>query len=218
MEEKTMPLIGENFPEMTVKTTQGELELPSEFEGEWMVLFSHPGDFTPVCTTEFLAFQQKMDEFKELDANLVGLSVDRVHSHIKWTEWIEENLGETIEFPVIADDTGRVASELGMLQGGSTSTVRAVFLVDPEGVVRQVLYYPKEIGRNIDEILRSLKALQTSDREGVALPANWPENENFGDKALLPPPGTDEERKKRMKEAEEEGLEMKDWWFTLRDL
>ncbi|MFB6204275.1 MAG: peroxiredoxin [Candidatus Nanohaloarchaea archaeon] len=216
--ENNIPLIGEDFPEITAKSTHGRIELPEDYSGEWLVLFSHPGDFTPVCTTEFLAFQQRKEEFDELNANLVGLSVDRVHSHIKWTEWIEDEFGEEIEFPIIADESGEVAEELGMLQGGSTSTVRAVFIVDPEGVVRQVLYYPEEAGRNIDEILRSLKALQTSDSEGVALPANWPENEDFGDSALLPPPSTDEEMRERIREAEDQGYDIRDWWFVLRDL
>ena len=212
-------LIGDRFPDLTVNTTHGEKRLPDDYEGEWFVLFSHPGDFTPVCTSEFVAFEQRREEFEEeYNANLIGLSVDRIHSHIKWTDWIQEELDVDIGFPIIADEAGRVGSELGMIQpNAGTSTVRAVFLVDPEGTIRQILYYPKEIGRNIDEILRSLEALQFSDAEGVATPADWPENDLFGDKVLLPPPGTDDDAEARLEEAEEKGYDAKDWWFTLRD-
>lgn len=213
-----MSLIGDRFPDLTVTTTHGEIRLPDEYEGEWFVLFSHPGDFTPVCTTEFVAFEQRRDEFENLDANLIGLSVDRVHSHLKWIDWIDEELGIDIEFPIIADETGRVGTELGMIHpGAGTSTVRAVFIVDPEGVIRQILYYPMEVGRNMDEILRSLEALQFSDEEGVATPADWPHNDLFQDKVLLPPPGTDADAKARLEEAEEMGYDARDWWFTLRD-
>ncbi|WP_327050727.1 peroxiredoxin [Halomicrococcus gelatinilyticus] len=215
---QSMPLIGDQFPELEVETTHGTLTLPDEYEGEWLVLFSHPGDFTPVCTTEFVAFEQRREEFEDLGANLLGLSVDRVHSHIKWTDWIEEELDVEIGFPIIADETGAVGSELGMLHpGASTSTVRAVFFVDPEGVVRQILYYPLEIGRNMDEILRSLEALQTADEEGVALPADWPNNDNFDDKKLLSPPGDVESVEARLEEAEAEGYDCRDWWFCLTD-
>ncbi|MDR5657128.1 peroxiredoxin [Halodesulfurarchaeum sp. HSR-GB] len=213
-----LSLIGDRFPDLTVETTHGAKRLPDDYEDEWFVLFSHPGDFTPVCTTEFAAFEQRREEFEELNANLIGLSVDRIHSHIKWTDWIEEELDIDIGFPIIADETGTVGTELGMIHpGDGTSTVRAVFLVDPEGVIRQILYYPKEIGRNIDEIIRSLEALQFSDAEGVATPADWPENDLFGDKVLLPPPGTDEDAAARLEEAAEKGYDAKDWWFTLRD-
>ena len=213
-----MALIGDRFPDLTVETTHGTLRLPEEYEGEWLVLFSHPGDFTPVCTTEFVAFEQRREEFEALNANLLGLSVDRVHSHIKWTDWIEEELDVDIGFPIIADETGRVGTELGMIHpGAGTSTVRAVFIVNPEGVIRQILYYPMEVGRNIDEILRSLEALQFSAEEGVATPADWPNNELFEDKVLLPPPGTEQDAAARLTEAEEQGFDARDWWFTLRD-
>ena len=215
---RSMPLIGDRFPELEVQTTHGTVSLPEDYEGEWFVLFSHPGDFTPVCTTEFVAFEQRREAFEELNASLIGLSVDRVHSHIKWTDWIEEELGVDISFPIIADETGRVADQIGMIHpGASTSTVRAVFIVNPEGVIRQILYYPLEVGRNIDEILRSLEALQVTESEGVATPADWPNNQNFGDKVLLPPPGTDFDADARLNEAEEKGYEAKDWWFTLKD-
>jgi len=212
------PGIGDQFPQLTVETSHGELTLPDDYEGKWLVLFSHPGDFTPVCTSEFVAFEQRRDEFEELNAELLGLSVDRVHSHIKWTEWIEENLDVDIQFPIIADDQGSVGQRLGMIHpGAGTSTVRSVFLIDPEGTVRIVLTYPMEIGRNIDEILRSLRALQMSDEEGVAAPADWPENEKFGDRVLLSPPGTDADAEARKAEAEDDDeLDYYDWWFVTK--
>jgi len=185
METETtrFPLIGEKFPEMEVKTTHGMIKLPDHFRGKWFVLFSHPADFTPVCTTEFVAFQKRYEKFKELNTELIGLSIDQVYSHMKWAEWIEEKLGVRIEFPIIADDTGAVAKRLGMIHPSKgMNTVRAVFIVDPEGTIRLILYYPQEIGRNMDEILRALKALQISDKHRVAIPANWPENELIGDR------------------------------------
>ena len=215
----TVPGIGDEFPDLTVETSRGEVSLPEDYEGSWLVLFSHPGDFTPVCTSEFVAFEQRREEFEELDAELLGLSVDRVHSHIKWTEWIGENLGVDIGFPIIADDQGTVAQSLGMIHpGAGTATVRSVFVVDPTGTVRLVLTYPMEIGRNIDEILRSLRALQRADEEdGVAVPADWPENEKFGDRVLLSPPGTVDEAEARMAEAEAaDDMESYDWWFVTR--
>ncbi|MFC7045701.1 peroxiredoxin [Halobacteriaceae archaeon GCM10025711] len=213
-----MPLLGDRFPDLTVETTHGTLELPAAYAGEWFVLFSHPGDYTPVCTTEFVAFEQEIDRFEDLGVNLVGLSVDRVHSHIKWVEWIEDEFDLDISFPIIADDTGRVAKELGMIHPGQgTSTVRSVFIVDPAGVLRLMLYYPMEIGRNVDEILRAIEALQLSDEEGVAVPANWPENAEHGDKVLLPPPGSVQDADARLAEADEKGWDARDWWFTLRD-
>lgn len=213
-----IPLIGEQFPELEVETTHGPISLPDEYEDEWFVLFSHPGDFTPVCTTEFVAFEDRHAEFEKRNANLIGLSVDRVHSHLKWTDWIEEEIGVEITFPIIADESGNVGERLGMIQpGAGTSTVRAVFVVDPDSVVRQVLYYPDELGRNIDEILRSLDGLQKNDAESVAMPANWPENDRFEDGVLLPPPGTREDAEAREKRATEDGYDQYDWWFTLRE-
>jgi peroxiredoxin (alkyl hydroperoxide reductase subunit C) len=208
MEGKGIPLIGDRFPEMTVNTTHGPMELPDDFSGEWFILFSHPADFTPVCTTEFYAFQQRYPQFRELNTQLIGLSVDQVFSHIKWTEWIHENLNAKIEFPIIAD-TGAVADRLGLIHPGSpTSTVRAVFIVDPDSVVRAILYYPAELGRNFDEILRMIKAFQVSDDQGVAMPANWPNNELFGDDVILPPASNEEAA------AERRGKEgCLDWWL-----
>jgi peroxiredoxin (alkyl hydroperoxide reductase subunit C) len=212
--EQNMPLLGDRFPELTVKTTHGEKKLPDDYKGKWFVLFSHPGDFTPVCTTEFYSFAQRADEFKKLDTELIGLSIDQVFSHIKWTEWIEEKLGQKIPFPIIADDMGKVAQALGMLHPGKgTNTVRAVFIVDPKGNLRLMLYYPQEIGRNMSEVLRSVQALQTSDKHGVALPANWPNNELLGDRAIVPPAGDEETAAKRRGQND-----CYDWWFCHKQL
>jgi len=208
MEEKGMPLIGDKFPEMTVQTTHGMMTLPEAFKGQWFILFSHPADFTPVCTTEFYAFQQRYDEFREMNTELIGLSIDQVFSHIKWTEWIGENLDEEIEFPIIADH-GDVANTLGLIHSGAgSSTVRAVFFVDPESTIRAILYYPAELGRNFDEFLRMIKGFQTADKQGVAIPANWPNNELFGDDVILPPASNEEAAAERR--GKEECL---DWWL-----
>ena len=177
-----MPLIGDKFPQIEVQTTHGKMLLPDVFSGKWFVLFSHPADFTPVCTTEFVAFAKRYDAFQKLNCELIGLSVDQVVAHMKWTEWIQQNLDVEIPFPIIAD-TGKVASMLGMIHPGKASnTVRAVFIVDPKSIVRLIIYYPQEVGRNMDEILRAVKALQTADKYGVAMPAGWPQNELIGKK------------------------------------
>ncbi len=205
-----IPLLGDRFPEMEVVTTKGKFKLPDQYKGKWFVLFSHPADFTPVCTTEFVAFQKRYDEFKKLNCELIGLSVDQVFSHIKWTQWIEEKLGVRIEYPVIADSLGKVSEALGLIHPAKgANTVRAVFVVDPNGVVRALLYYPQEVGRNIDEILRIVKAFQVSDANKVAIPANWPNNELIGDRVIVPPATTEEEAKKRL-----EQYEGYDWWFV----
>ncbi|CAD6490791.1 MAG: Peroxiredoxin [Candidatus Argoarchaeum ethanivorans] len=210
MEEKvSMPLIGEKFPDMEVQTTHGRKKLPDEYKGKWFVLFSHPADFTPVCTTEFVAFQRRFEEFKKLDCELIGLSIDQVFSHIKWVEWIKENLDEEIKFPVIADDTGRVAKILGLIHSSKgTNTVRAVFAVDPQGIMRAMIYYPQELGRNMDEILRMVRGLRTVDENGVAIPANWPNNELIGDEVIIPPATDEKTAKERVKQ-----YECYDWWF-----
>lgn len=216
MEESKVgiPLIGEKMPEMEVQTTHGMKNIPKDYAGKWLVLFSHPADFTPVCTTEFVAFANRNEEFKKLNAELVGLSIDQVFSHIKWVEWIKEKIGVEIPFPVIADDMGRVAAKFGMVHPGKgTNTVRAVFLIDPESKIRLMIYYPQEIGRQIDEVLRALKALQISDKNKVAMPENWPNNELIQDKVINPPPKDVKSAEERMKTAD--GY---DWWFTYKSL
>ena len=214
-----LPLLGEKFPEMEVQTTHGKMKLPDAFKGKWFVLFSHPADFTPVCTTEFVAFQLRYDEFRKVNTELIGLSIDQVFSHIKWIEWIEQNIkveGKPvkIEFPVIADDTGRVAKELGLIhEAKGTNTVRAVFVVDPEGTIRAILYYPQELGRNVDEILRMVKGFQVSDANGVAIPHNWPNNEIVGDHVIVPPATSEKEAKERLEKAKAGEFECFDWWL-----
>jgi peroxiredoxin 2/4 len=207
-EEMKMPLLGDKFPEMEVQTSEGQMKLPEAYKGKWFILFSHPGDFTPVCTTEFYAFQKRYPEFKKLNTELIGFSVDQVHSHIKWIEWIKDNLDLQIEFPIIAD-TGKVANTLGLIHPNKgTNTVRAVFIIDPKGIIRAILYYPQELGRNMDEFLRMIKGFQKSEKEKVAIPANWPENELIGDEVIIPPASDTKTAKKRLKE-----YDCYDWWF-----
>ncbi|MCD6253479.1 MAG: peroxiredoxin [Thermotogae bacterium] len=213
-----MIVIGEKFPEMEVKTTHGIIKLPDQFEGKWFVLFSHPADFTPVCTTEFYGMQKRLEKFKELGAEVIGLSIDQVFSHLKWMEWIKENLGIEVEFPVIADDRGSVAEALGMIPQGASATARAVFIVDPKGIIRAIVYYPAEVGRDWDEILRVLKALQTSDANGVALPHKWPENELINDRVIVPPAGTKNAIEEREKTEASGEIECYDWWFCHKKL
>jgi peroxiredoxin (alkyl hydroperoxide reductase subunit C) len=203
------PLIGQEVPHFTALTTKGEVNFPEDYKGKWVVLFSHPADFTPVCTTEFVAFQKRYDKFKKLNCELIGLSIDQVFSHIKWVNWIKDNLDTEIQFPVIADDRGQVAELFGMIHPGKgNNTVRAVFVVDPNGILRTVLYYPQELGRNMDEILRIVEGLQISDSKGVALPANWPENELIKDEVIIPPAADVETAAKRS-----EKYDCFDWWF-----
>ncbi|MCD6515607.1 MAG: peroxiredoxin [Candidatus Odinarchaeota archaeon] len=219
MEEGKLPLIGERMPSFEAQTTKGKIKFPDDYKGKWVVLFSHPADFTPVCTTEFVAFQKRYDEFKKFDCELIGLSIDQVFSHIKWVEWIKEKLNVEIQFPIIADDTGRIAKLLGMIHPAKgTNTVRAVFIVDPEGILRAVLYYPQELGRNMDEILRMVRALQVSDKNGVAIPANWPNNELIGDKVIIPPADNEKTAKERLEKAKAGEIECYDWWFCYKKL
>ena len=214
MEEFRMPTLGEKFPELEVKTTHGVKKLPDDYKGRWFVLFSHPADFTPVCTTEFIAFQKRKKEFDELNCELIGLSIDQVFSHIQWVEWIKEKAGVEIEFPIIADDMGQIAKRLGMIHPNKgTNTVRAVFIVDDKGVVRLILYYPQEVGRNIDEIIRVVKALQTTGKYQVATPANWPNNDVVNDNVIIPPATSEKEAKERLEKANKGEIECFDWWF-----
>lgn len=214
-----LPLIGDRFPELKVNTTHGVKKLPQDYAGKWFVLFSHPGDFTPVCTTEFIAFERLREEFEALDCSLIGLSVDQVFSHIKWVEWIKENRNVDVQFPVIADELGRVSSALGMIHPSKgTNTVRSVFIVDDKGIIRLILYYPQEIGRNMDEILRALKALQTHEKHRVALPANWPNNEDLGDQVIIPPAANTKDAKARLDGAAAGKFKCWDWWFCYRNL
>ncbi|MBN1283638.1 MAG: peroxiredoxin [Proteobacteria bacterium] len=218
--EKTgMPLLGDRFPDMKVQTTHGMKNLPGDYSGKWFVLFSHPADFTPVCTTEFVAFQKRYEKFRALNCELIGMSVDQVFSHIKWEEWIKEKLDVQIQFPIIAD-TGAVAEKLGLIHPGKGSnTVRAVFVVDAEGAIRIMFYYPQELGRNMDEILRSVQAMQVSDKNGVAMPAHWPDSEVVGkDHVIIPPPKDVKTAQERFQKAKSGEFECLDWWLCHKKL
>jgi len=209
----SMPLIGDKFPNVDVQTTLGKMSLPGDFKDKWFILFSHPADFTPVCTTEFYAFQKRYADFKKLNTELIGLSIDQVYSHIKWVEWIKDNLNTEIEFPIIADN-GDLAKKLGIIHPGKgTNTVRAVFIVDQNATVRAILYYPQELGRNFDEILRMVKAIQLADQNHVAIPANWPENELIGNKVIVPP--ASDVKAAKFKQSRYENY---DWWFCYKDM
>ncbi|OQY06670.1 MAG: peroxiredoxin [Planctomycetales bacterium 4572_13] len=214
MEESkmNMPLLGDNFPDLKVQTTHGPMDIPGDLKGQWFVLFSHPADFTPVCTTEFVAFQKRYEEFEKLGCQLIGMSIDQVFSHIKWVEWIKEALDVTIQFPIVAAND-RIALKLGMLHPGKgTNTVRAVFIVDPKGKVRLIMYYPQEVGRNMDEVVRTVKALQISDKQG-AIPAGWPDNELIGSNVIISPATDEKTAEQRVKD-----YENFDWWFCHKPL
>jgi peroxiredoxin 2/4 len=214
--EGGFPLIGDKMPRMKVKTTHGIMTLPDAFAGKWVVLFSHPADFTPVCTTEFVAFEMRRGEFEKLNCELIGLSIDQVFSHMKWTQWIKENLNVEITFPIIADDQGKIAEKMGMIHPGKASnTVRAVFIIDPEATIRLILFYPQEVGRNMDEIVRVVKALQMVDKNNVAAPANWPNNEIIGDQVIIPPPGDEKTAATRKTGGD---MVCEDWWFCHRKI
>ena len=206
-----MPVIGEAAPDFEAVTTHGPLKL-SDLRGKWVILFSHPADFTPVCTTEFMAFAGIADELAKHNVQLVGLSIDSVHSHLAWVRNIKEKMGVDIPFPVIADLDMKVARRYGMIHPGqsSTSTIRTVFFIDDKGVMRAMLYYPMSNGRSMPEILRLTKALQTSDEHHIATPANW----QPGEKVIVPAPKTPEEIEKRMKE----GYECKDWYLCFKKI
>lgn len=184
---QALPQLNETAPDFTATTTQGVISL-RDYRGKWVVLFSHPADFTPVCSTEFLAFTKHADAFAERDAQLIGLSIDSVHAHLAWLRDLEEMAGVEVPFPVIADLDMKVAAKFGMIHPGAseTSAVRAVFLIDPEGIVRGMLYYPLSVGRSIPEVLRFLDALRFTDAEGMSTPADW----RPGDPAIVGAPKT----------------------------
>jgi len=206
-----LPRLNEPAPDFTAPTTHGPRSL-SDYRGKWLILFSHPADFTPVCTTEFMAFARASDDFRALNCELLGLSIDSHYAHIAWVRSIKDNFGVEVDFPIIADLSMEVAHAYGMIQPGAsdTSAVRATFLIDPEGKLRAMVYYPMSNGRSIDEFLRLLKALQTSDANGVATPEAW----QPGDKVIVPPPATTEEADARAGK----GYDYVDWYFSKRDL
>ncbi len=206
-----MPRLNEPAPAFDAPTTHGRKTL-EDYRGQWLVLFSHPADFTPVCTTEFIAFAKRHADFQALGCELLGLSIDSNFSHIAWERNIKEKFGVEIGFPIIADLSMQVAKAYGMIQPGAsdTSAVRATFIIDPNGVLRAMVYYPMSNGRSIDEFVRLVKALQTSDEHGVATPEGW----QPGDKIIVPPPATAEQAEARMAE----GYECSDWYFCKKAL
>ena len=202
-----MPRINEPAPAFSAPTTHG-LKSLEDYRGKWLILFSHPADFTPVCTTEFMAFAKRHNEFQAINTELLGLSIDSHFSHIAWVRSIEENFDVKVPFPIIADLSMEVAKTYGMIQPGAndTSAVRATFVIDPEGTLRAMVYYPMSNGRSIDEFVRLVKALQTSDAHKVATPEAW----QPGDKVIVPPPASVEEAQAR---AESDEYECSDWYF-----
>jgi peroxiredoxin (alkyl hydroperoxide reductase subunit C) len=208
----SIPRINEPAPDFEAKSTHGPLKL-SDFKGKWVVLFSHPADFTPVCSTEFVEFARRSDEFRKRNAQLVGLSVDSVTAHIAWIRNMQQHFNVQIDFPVIADLDTKVAQKFGLIHpsASETATVRAVFIIDEKGVIRALVYYPMSLGRNIEEILRALDGLQTADANACATPANW----QPGDKVIVPPPQTLKDADERTKRTD---YEVTDWYFSKRDL
>lgn len=206
-----LPRLNEPAPNFEAPTTHGIKKL-SDYKGRWLVLFSHPADFTPVCTTEFIAYAKHYDEFQKINTDLLGLSIDSHYSHIAWVRTIKEKFGVDIPFPIIADLSMQVANAYGMVMPGASTTqaVRANFIIDDKGVLRAMIYYPLSNGRSIPEILRIVKALQTSDKYGVATPEGW----QPGDKVIVPPPATTTDAEKRMGE----GYECTDWFFCKKEL
>jgi len=214
-----MPRIGDKAPEFKAKTTQGVINYPSEYKGSWTILFSHPADFTPVCTTEFMTFASQEEKFNKANCKLVGLSVDGLYSHIAWLRRIKETMefngmkDVEVNFPLIEDITMDIAKKYGMIQPNedTTKAVRAVFFVDPEGVIRAIIYYPLSLGRNFDELYRALIAMQTADAFDCATPADW----RPGDDVIVPPAGSCGTAENRM-EGKEEGVECVDWFFCTK--
>jgi len=206
-----MPQINAPAPDFEAKTTHGVRKL-ADYKGKWLVLFSHPADFTPVCTTEFTAFAKAYPEFQKLNCELLGLSIDSYYSHVAWVRNIKEKFGIEIPFPIIEDLSMKVARAYGMIHPGAadTSAVRATFIIDDKGVLRAMVYYPMTNGRSIPEFVRLVSALQTSDKHKIATPEGW----QPGDKVIVPPPGTAEAAEKRM----DEGYECTDWYFCKKAL
>ena len=208
----SLPLIGDPAPDFDVETTLGQLAL-SGLIGRWVVLFSHPADFTPVCTTEFIGFAERSKDFEDRNVQLVGNSVDSVFSHLAWVQAIKEKQGVEVTFPIIADLDMTVAKKYGMIHpvSNGTAAVRAVFVIDDKGIVRAMVYYPMNVGRNIDEIIRLVDALQLSDKEGVSCPANW----KPGDDVVVGAPRTQAALDERLKDT---SLDIKDWYLATKKL
>ena len=216
-----MPRIGEKAPEFTAVTTQGNINFPADYKGSWVILFSHPADFTPVCTSEFITFATMEEKFAKANTKLVGLSVDGLYSHIAWLRTIKEKIeykghkDVEVRFPLIEDITMEVATKYGMIQPGESNTkaVRAVFFIDPKGIIRTIIYYPLSLGRNFEELYRVVVGLQTADEFGVALPADW----QPGDDVIVPTAGSCGVAKNRM-EGKEGEMKCYDWFFCTKKL
>lgn len=208
----TMPRIGDQAPDFEAVTTIGNLKMSDYNKDSWVIMFSHPADFTPVCTTELTAFAQEEEYFASKNTKLIGLSIDSIHSHVAWVNNVKKNMGILMKFPIIADIDMKVAKLYGMLQPGESQTaaVRAVFFIDPTGKIRLIMYYPLNVGRNMEEIKRVLEALQTSDKNSVAIPLNW----KPGDKVIVPPPKTIAD----MEEREKSDYEMIDFYLAKKEL
>lgn len=216
-----IPLIGEKAPSFEAVTTQGKISFPDDYKGKWVILFSHPADFTPVCTTEFMTFASMEEEFKALNCELIGLSIDSNFSHIAWLRTIKEKIkfrdmeNVEVKFPLIADLKMEVAKKYGMVQPSASDTqaVRAVFFIDPEATIRALVYYPLSNGRNFDEIKRLLIAMQTSDKFKVATPADW----RPGEKVIVPPPGSCGQATERVAGSGQD-YECQDWFLCFKNL
>ena len=214
-----MPLIGDDAPSFKAKTTQGEINFPEDYKGKWVILFSHPADFTPVCTTEFMTFAKMQGEFKALNTELIGLSIDSIYAHIAWLRTIKEKIkykdmeNMEVTFPLIEDIRMEVANKFGMIQPNASNTqaVRAVFVIDPKAKIRCILYYPLSTGRNFDEIKRIILALQKADNDGVATPADW----RPGDDVIIPPAGSCGAAKERV-EASSDDTYCLDWFMCFK--
>ncbi|HNR46759.1 MAG TPA: peroxiredoxin [Anaerolineaceae bacterium] len=215
-----MPRIGEKAPEFTAVTTQGPINFPADYQGSWVILFSHPADFTPVCTSEFMTFASMEDQFAQVNTKLVGLSVDGLYSHIAWLRTIKEKIeyrgmkDVEVKFPLIEDITMEVAKKYGMIQPGESSTkaVRAVFVIDPKGIIRTIIYYPLSLGRNFQELYRVIVALQTADAFSIATPADW----QPGDDVIVPTAGSCGVAKERMDNKQD--MHCYDWFFCTKKL
>ena len=216
----SMPRIGEKAPAFKATTTQGDINFPAQYSGSWVILFSHPADFTPVCTSEFMKFASLEDQFAEANCKLIGLSVDGLYSHIAWLRTIKEKIeyggmkNVEVKFPLIEDITMEVANKYGMIQPGESSTkaVRAVFVIDPQGIIRTIIYYPLSLGRNFDELYRVLLALQTADAFSVATPADW----RPGDDVIVPPAGSSAVAQERMEGKQD--MTCYDWFFCTKKI
>jgi len=213
--ELTGPQLNKPAPAFTALTTDGEKSL-EDYRGKWLILFSHPADFTPVCTTEFMAFAGKQDEFAAMNVELLGLSIDSHYAHIAWMLNIKEKWGVEITFPIIADLNMKVANAYGMIQPGASDTaaVRATFIIDPEGILRAMVFYPMNAGRSVDEIHRLVVALQAADENKCAMPENW----KPGDAVIVPTPPTAEAAQARLAGEAAEGAEVVDWYFATRQI